>query len=323
MPQPSSGDVHVDRRLTDISSAFIADDAGWVAGRVFETLPVDKRSDKILKYDREDWFRDEMQKRAPATESAGTGFSVSDDTYFADKWALHQDIADDIVDNQDEPMDLRNDATERLSQLALLRKEKAFATNFMTTGVWGKDFTPSTTWESDSGSPIDDISGEMETVIKKVGPNFKPNRLVLSLDVFNELRNHTSFTDRIKHTSRDSVTTDMMAELIDIPEIGEPLEVMVAAGVENTAAEGASISMDFIHKKDALLVYSESNPSRLRPSGGYNFAWQGMFGAGREGNRMKRFRMEELDAERVEIEMAFDMHVLESELGVFLNNVIA
>ncbi|NBO09074.1 MAG: hypothetical protein EBV30_06965, partial [Actinobacteria bacterium] len=68
MAQPTSGDVHVDAILTNISVAYIQEQAAYVASRIFPTVPVEKQSDKYFIYTKGDWFRDEAQLRAPATE---------------------------------------------------------------------------------------------------------------------------------------------------------------------------------------------------------------------------------------------------------------
>lgn len=324
MAQPTPSDAHVDARLTDISEAFVQSEDSFVHGRVFPTVPVDNQSDLILSYDRGDFYRDEMQKLAPGTESEGTGFNVSDDNYFADVWALHKNIPDQTRENQTDPMSLEDDSAEFLAQKAMIRKEKQWASDYMTTGVWttdldgsGSDFTQ---WSDSSSTPIDDITSEMITQMELTG--FKPNRLVLGPKTFNQLRNHPDIVDRVKHTSAESVTTAMIAQLIDI-DMGDPLRVMVAGGVENTAAEGATDSFSFIVGKSALLAYAAPNPGLFRPSGGYTYAWNGRFGAGREGIRTLNFRVEKEHSDRVEIQVAFDFKLMAADMGTFFANAVA
>ena len=72
MPQPTASSVHVNAPLTSISIAFLQDQSGFVARKVFPAVPVNKQSDRYYIYDRGDFNRDEMKERAPATESAGS-----------------------------------------------------------------------------------------------------------------------------------------------------------------------------------------------------------------------------------------------------------
>jgi hypothetical protein len=71
MPQPTQNQVHVDAILTNISVAYFQQNQNFIATRVFPVVPVSKQSDKFFTYTKNDWFRDEAQRRADATESAG------------------------------------------------------------------------------------------------------------------------------------------------------------------------------------------------------------------------------------------------------------
>ena len=59
---------------------------------------------------------------------------------------------------------------------------------------------------------------------------------------------------------------------------------------------------------------------RLYPERRYIFG-TGYLGSGEEGGRVKRFRVEENAADRIEMEMAFDMKVVCSDLGMLFTNV--
>jgi hypothetical protein len=85
MAQPTRSDVHVNRPLTSISTAYIQDAKDFVASEMFPVVPVEKQSDRYFTYTKADWFRDEMKIRAPGTESAGSGFNVDNTpSYFCD-----------------------------------------------------------------------------------------------------------------------------------------------------------------------------------------------------------------------------------------------
>ena len=320
MPNPTRGDVHVNRPLTNISIAFIQNANNFIADRVFPNIPVAKQSDRYFIYSREDFMRDEAQKRAPATESAGGGFRIDNTpTYFADVFAIHKDIDDQIRANADAPINMDRDATEYVTQQLLLRREKQWAFDYFKTGVWttdkvgGVDFTK---WDDATSTPIEDITNAALEVAQLTG--FRPNTLVLDPFVFNAIKNNADVIDRIKHTQRGIVTEDLLASLLEVDR------VLVAMATENTAAEGQTGNFNFIiNQKGALLAYSNPRPSILTPSAGYTFSWTGFLGAGTRGNRIKRFRMEELSSDRVEGEMAFDTKLVSADLGVFFDAAIS
>jgi hypothetical protein len=280
-------------------------------------IPVQKQSDRYFVYSKEDFYRDEAQLRAPCTESAGGGYRIDNTpTYYANVWALHKDICDMIRANADAPINMDRDTTEYLTQQMLIRKEKVWIENYFQTGVWGTDTVPTTKWDDVNGTPIEDICNAGLDIAKATG--YRPNTLVISPDVFCALKNNADVLDRIKYTQRGVVTTDILANLFEVDR------VLVTWGVENTANEGATGVFDFVSGTEkALLVYSNPRPSILQPTGGYTFTWTGLIGAGREGTRMKSFRMDHLESDRMEIESAFDMKLVAPDLGVLFNDVLS
>ena len=73
----------------------------------------------------------------------------------------------------------------------------------------------------------------------------------------------------------------------------------------------------------ALLCYSAPNPGLLTPSAGYTFMWTGVSGGLGTTVGVSRFRMEELKADRVEGEIAFDNKVVGADLGYFWDGIVA
>lgn len=320
MPQPTRSDVHVNKPLTQMSIAYIQDAADFVADKIFPVVPVMKQSDRYFSYDKGYWFRTGAQKRAPSAESAGGGFHVDNTpTYFADVIAHHMDVDDQTRQNADEPINLDRDATLFVTQQLLLKREIDFMAKYMAAGVWtghsGGDFTPAILWDAANSLPINDIDALKSEIKSKTG--YMPNTLTVSRDVFTALKNNASILDRIKYTQKGLITEDLLASLFGVAKF------LVADAVLNSAAEGQVDNMDFIMKNKALLTYAAPAPSIMKPSAGYTFSWQGLFGAGAYGNRVSSFRMEHLKSDRIEGEMAYDQKLVGADLGVLLTGVHA
>lgn len=324
MSQPTRSDVHVNRPLTNMSIAYIQSAKDFVADKVFPALPVMKQSDRYFSYTKDFWFRAAAAKRAPSSESAGGGFAIDNTpNYFADVWAWHTDVSDQIRANADAPLDLDRDATMFVTQVMLLRREIQFAAGYITTGVWSGfqagGYAPNVDgngfWGAANSNPMADVDEMKSSVKSKTG--FTPNTLIVSADVFYALRNNASVLDRIKYTQRGIVTEELLAALFGVDKF------LVASAVLNSAQEGAAGSFDYLIANKGLLVYSNPTPSIMQPSGGYIFSWQGLFGAGAQGNRIKTFRMEHLESDRIEGEMAFDMKCVGADLGVYIKNILS
>jgi hypothetical protein len=320
MPLPTLSDVHVNRPLTSISIAFMQQLESFVAASALPIVPVAKKSDVYFQYDRSYWYRNEMQKRAPSSESAGAGFALSTDSYSCDVWALHKDIDDQIRGNADAPLQLDRDAAEFLSLQALLNMESEFMTNLFTTGIWtgsstGSDITPGTLWDN-SGNPLVDIRNQMRSMKQKTG--YKPNLFVCGSQAWTEgIENNSAVLDTIKYTQRGLINPEIFATAIGVDK------VIVAEATQNTTAEGGTASYSFLAtNEDCALYYVEPNPSIMKPSAFYGFAWTGFLGAGAMGQRIKRFRMDPLSSDRIEMEQAFDMKLVAADLGVYFDAVI-
>lgn len=316
MAQPTPGDVHVNAPLTNVSIAYLQKRSAFIADKMFPNLPVLKQSDRYYSYPKGNWFRTEARVRAPGSESAGSGWTVDNTpNYFAPIVAVHKDVDDQIRANADAAIDVDRDAAEWVTQQLLLKRDLDFKSKYFGTGLWSADITPGTLWSAGGSTPIDDISAQIEAIHGTTG--FKPNKLLLGSPVWYVLKNHPDFLDRIKYTQRAVVGLDLLAQVLELDE------VMVGEAVQNTAIEGAADAMSFVYGKHALLCYAAPAPSLLQPSAGYTFSWTGYLGAGSAGNRVKRFRMEPLASDRIEGEMAYDMKLVASDLGVFFNGAIA
>lgn len=332
MANPTRSDVHVDAPLTAISVAYMQNPNGFVADKVFPNVPVQKQSDRYFVYNRGDFNRDTMDKRAPGSESAGDGYHIDNTpTYFAEVWALHKDIDDQIRANADTPLDMDRDATNFLGQKALISKEAQFVSNFFSTGVWtganvdvtGVSASPAGNtvlqWNDANSTPIEDVRLYCDTVQGATG--FRPNKIVLGRQVWSKVIDHPDFTDRIKYGASPGAPAIVTRQAV--AAVWELDEVLVMEAVKNTAKEGATEATSFIAGKAALLVYAAPSPGIMVPTGGYTFSWTGLFGAGPLGQRVSRIRLEWLKSDRVELEMAYAMKVIAPELGVFMNTIVA
>jgi Phage major capsid protein E len=327
--QPTPGDVHVNTPLTNISIAMLQSASDFVAARVFPNIPVSKQSDRYYVYNRGDFNRDEMEQRAPGTESAGGGYTVDNTpTYYANRYSFHRDIPDEVRANADAVLNPDREATAFVTHKALIKREKLFAANHFVTGKWGTDITGVASgptgaqvlqWNDANSNPIEDVRTGKRTVRESTG--IEPNKLVLGRPVYDRLLDHPDIIDRIKYGQ--TAGSPAKASLALLASLFEVEEILVMNAIENTAKEGQTAAHSFIGGKKALLVHSASAPGLMTPSAGYTFSWTGLMGAGGEGNRIRQFRMEALGVDRVEIDMCFDQKLVAPELGYFWNSVVA
>lgn len=322
---PTPGDAHVNKPLTNLSIAYLQGQDRFVSSRVFPVIPVQKQSDRYFVYNKGDLMRDEAAARAPGTESAGMEYTIDNTpTYSCVKYALHQDVDDDLVANADSPLRPEQDAAEILTDKLLIKRDNLFVNSYFKTGVWDTDWDgvasgPSTNqflqFDVPTSDPIQTIDNARDAVHALTG--FHPNVIVMGPAIFNVVKNNAQVVDRIKYTQRGMITQEILAALFGVDEL------VVPGAVYNSAAVGASDSITRIFGKDLLLAYRPDRPAIMKPSAGYCFSWSGLYGAGSDGLRSKRFRMEHLNSTRIENEFAWDLKVVATDCAAFLENAIS
>jgi len=313
--QPSPSDVHIDAALTNISVAYVQNSANFVADRVFPVVPVEHQTNKYFLWDRANFYRNSMEKRAPSTESAGGGMALSTDSYSCDVWALHKDIDNQTRANSDPAVDPDIAASEFLSQQNLINRDIQWATNYFGTGIWTTDVvggTDFTAWDDYSSDPEKDVDTGKLTMLQNTG--YMPNTLVVGYKVHQALKRHPLIKDRYKHVSSESITEEMIARFFEIENY------VVAKATKATANEGAaSQTYALILGTNALLCYANPSPGLMVPSAGYTFVWSRLTGLNNMGVTIASWWIQNIKADRLEIEASWTFKKVAADLGYFFS----
>jgi hypothetical protein len=311
--QPGARDVHIDRLLTNISVAYKNEE--YIADQVFPTVMVEKQSDLIPTYDKADWLRAVVQPYVPGTKGARSGYRVGNLTYFCRGWKLGKEIPDDVKANADEPFDLKRDSTAWLREQMQLRWELEFANNFFANGVWqdkdgGTDFVK---WSNYAGSnPITDIRTLGDLIRTKTGRQY--NTLVISKRVWDVLIDHPMVVDRLKYTSKESITPEMFARLTGYQK------TLIGSAIQVTSQEdAASPTIAEVFGDHALILHVPPKPGLLTPAAGYTFVWRPITST---PHFIRQLRNEEEEKDIIEIKSYFDIRKLDADQGVFLETAI-
>lgn len=333
--KPGVQESHVNRRLTNISVAFLQDSEDFIADKLFLPLPTDDKSNTYVVYPTGTFSRDSMERRAPGDESAGTTYEHSDDTFNCEVWALHVDVADQKRANTDAPLNEDRDATHRLTEAAMIRRERDMIDTFFKTGVWtfeahgvaaasasssfdasdrANDDTPK--WSDSASDPIPFIRKLRRAMQRKTGR--RPNVLALGPTAWDTLLDHP---DIIARLDRGQTTGPAMAMKDAVSALFELDDILVMEGVYNKAAEGADDNVDFINDDDGLLVYRPPSAGLYTPSAAYTFMWTGYLGSVQNGMEISKIRAPLRKSDRIEIESAWDYKLIAEDLGCYLSAI--
>ena len=325
MPNPTQSDLHINVPLTNVSIGYMIDRKDFIADKVFPRVPVQKQSDLFWKYRKSDWRRTDVQRRAPGTETVGSGWKTDTGQYYCHVYGVHKDIDDQVRANADSFWQLDKDSTLFVTNQLLLRRDLDWNANYFRPGVWATDHVGGTdfdAWTDVASDPIVQFANMQTEFIRQSGR--KANTLVLGANAITTLKNHPDIIDRIKYTQRGVVTEDLLASLFDVDKILVSYATQETTGQEfaDGGMQDANAEYNFMsNSESALLCYPPAAPSLMTPAAGYIFTWNGYLAGNSYGIRMKNFRMEHIASDRIEGEMTYDMKVVSPEMGIFLSNV--
>jgi hypothetical protein len=324
--QPHLGQVHVDRPLTNISVAYIQDESAFVSTR-HAVVPSDKKSNVYFLYTQNDFLRDEAKPRGPNEESAGSGYNVSNTSFSCQVYALHKDVDEQVRMNTDDPLDAKRDAIKFITRKLLIRQERQFMTDIMTSGpVWtgsstATDLTANPTWDDPTSTPIEDVQVQQAQILSQTG--FLPNVFYLGFQTYQKLIRHPDVIDLIKYGA--SAGAPAIANEEALAKIFGVEEVIVSKAMYATNAENATAAYSLMASKNALLLYVPSSPGLYTPSSFYTFMWTGVsYGLGLTiGAYEIPMPWLGLTTVRVEAQIAFVNKIVGATLGAYWTSAVA
>lgn len=314
---PTMTDLHVDVPLTNISVAYR--NLGYIADQIAPIVPVRDRSGIIPIYNQSDWFRDDAKIRAPRTRSEGGDYTVTSDTFVAQRYSYRSEIGDEEADIADSVWDLEVSATEFATDKIMMRRERALAATIMTTGVWGNDDAGGTDFvqwsDYASSDPLVNATSYMDEVEARIG--VEANTLVIGKQVWNQLRWHPALLDTIKFTQRGVLTQDLVASTLGIDRL------LIGRALVTTTPEGtaeSSVTYSRIWGKVALFLYVPPRANLRTPASMYTFTWARVRNS---LNYVVRYRDDERETSIIEANTYFQHKVVSARAGTYLASVVA
>lgn len=318
--------------LTNLSMAFFANPADFVATKIFPICPVPQSSSYYYTFAKADLARDNVRRKPAFGKVQPAVMGQTDNTY---KCEVDQVIVGiDQISTLDYTRsrapgvaDPRRAKIRFATEQMLLHQDVMFASHFFKSGVWvneweGKASNPgSKEFLQFSDSNFDPVHffDERKKDIKLSGRR-TPNKLCLGLEAFNALKIHGDIVERVKYTGSTAnpatVNERVLAQLFGIDE------VLVLESTYNAAGLGQAEDMEFIcDPKGALLCYTTNAPAIDEPSAGYIFTWD-MLGNGQfvafdqyEGEKGTH-------SEFIEGLMSCDMKKTSDDLAIYFKNCV-
>jgi hypothetical protein len=253
----------IDPILTEVARGYR--NAAFAGMALFPFVPVGQRGGRIIEFGKEH-FRLYQTARAPGANVVRIQSAFSSKTFALENHAVEEGVPYELMEDASAVpgVDLGANAVRRAMSIIGLRLEKAqadLARNAANYAASNKATLSGTSqWSHASSTPVNDVEGYKEAVRTQTGT--RPNTLLVGARVFAALKTNPQIVDRIKYTSRDVATPELLASLFG-------LERVVVGDAVFVDAAGA---VDDIWGRDAILAYTAiGGQDAEQPSYGYTY----------------------------------------------------
>jgi hypothetical protein len=320
---------HVDTLLSNFSVALWQDTDVFVGTRFFGVQNVAKASDLYDYYPQGVFNRAVKSARAEEGVANTVGYKKQTKAYSCGDDALRIFISDRKRANADNVDDLNMASTEAVVSALLLSKELTFKDNFLTAGKWGKDYTGGVDfpvsgtkkWSDPTSDPIGDIIKERTDFVKRSGGRL-PNKALMTLDVFDVVREHPNVLDRVSGGATTAMPAKVMrqklAELLEVDELVVMQSIINNANDEVVDVDGNPVADNqFIAEGAFLLAYVDPRGGRMSPTAAATFVHNAYIPMGvKNGPAVRRYEGSPgQKGEYIEAEMSIDQKLVAPDLG--------
>jgi hypothetical protein len=254
--------------LTEVARGYR--NPAYVGLALFPRVTVGARGGKIIQFGKEA-FRRYNTARSPGAQVAVAQFGYSGASYALTDHAIAGVVPiENLEDASQVPgIDLGSGAVRFAQDIIDLSLEFDQASIARTAGSYAasnKATLSGTSQWSDAGSnPVKAVEDAKEAIRTQTG--MRPNTLLIGAKVFAALKVHATIIDRIKYTSREVATPELLASLFGLDRV-------VVGDAVYQDADGA---LQDVWGKDAILAYTNTAPLAAQgaPSYGYTYRLRG------------------------------------------------
>jgi len=255
------GNVYTSVPLTQISLKY--NPGNFICEQVAPTVQVAKDSGKIYSYGM-DSLRIVNTYRAVGGKPNIVETTLSSaDHYFLEDHVIGEFVPDEIIDNQEAPIQARINVVEALTDKLYLDKEKSLADTLTNTSNITQNITLSGTSQFNDYSnsdPIAVISTAVATV--RSGSGKMPNSMIVAWDVLQKLKYHPHIVDFFPGAPR--ITDEMLESAV--AQIFGLKQMFVGQAQYNNSNDGGNNNLADIWTKDMLIAYIEPTPTLMSRS---------------------------------------------------------
>jgi hypothetical protein len=244
--------------------------AGLVARTLFPLADVAMYGGKVTEFDKSA-FKLYNSKRAPGTNTKRIQFGYQGKPYAIVPSALEAPVPRELMRDATQVPGINLASRAVNTVLRALNLEHEYEAAQLARNASNYDaghkvaLTGTSRWSGSAGDPSGDIRDGKEAVRQTIG--VYPNTAILSASAFSAAQENAKILDRTKYTSKDSITTDILARLWGLAKV-EVGEAVVADAAE---------SFGDVWGDDVILAYTNvsTDPNVEEPSFAYTYVIEG------------------------------------------------
>ena len=254
MPYPSA--VHQDAVLSNLSVQYKNGVMIWPY--LMPVVKMSKRSDIYYVYTKADSFRLIDDSLGPTGMSNESTWSVSTDNYSVVDHGQADWLAQETIDNADNPLKPKIDTNEFLNLLLDIAQEKRVADIVFAAGSYpsGNKVTLSGNdqWGGSTDSPVDNVLTAVETCFMRA------NTLAFGQDAWKKYRALPEVLDAVKGATRYQGSPGGLASPQEVISLFEVDRLFVGRAKYNSAQQGQTATYTNLWGKHMAALHIDPNP---------------------------------------------------------------
>ncbi|HVY69674.1 MAG TPA: hypothetical protein VHH73_07070 [Verrucomicrobiae bacterium] len=298
--------------LTQLAVKCMQDPAGFVGLQLFPLFLTAEQSASYFVMNEENFLNIPRNiQRGPGGSYSRSLMKISDDSYNCREFGHEEPVDDRERKKYANSFDADQAAVNRLVNIIRFNHE-ARVRDQATSGAVPTS-SPSTKWDAGGSTPIADVETAKSAIRKGCG--LPANVMIVNIDVFNVLKEHTTIVGKIQYAERAIVTPQILAAIFGVDKF------LVAGAVENTANEGQALSPSYLWSDSVVLAHAETAQDLMAPNFGRTFAWIGETGP--DGVLVETYRQDQIRSDVHRGRQDVDEKIIGAKCGYHLSNVLA
>lgn len=258
---PNASDVHIDSALTNLAAGF--GQGEFIGLNLMPIFSVTKRTGKIFKYRQQDVQHADagnVTLRAPGSSAQEIQWDMASQvSYDVETHSLQKSVPDELVEEADDPIDVRARSAAIVREAILQNIEIDIATLLQTAGTYpsGNQIAAATTKWDDADTTdnehLDDIQTAQRVIANSCG--MFPTDIAMNIQVAQALIRKDDFMERVKYVSRalDGDLMDLIAAYCGV----QRAHVSMARKLTSNPGQSTE-TYGYIWSDAVVLLYQES-----------------------------------------------------------------